>query len=62
MEILFRKTIEQCRQLGAWGPSPRPQPASPPIPGSGSPGGRNSRPAFGNGPRSQFAPGRNFLE
>jgi hypothetical protein len=59
MDILFRKTIEQCRHLGArGGPSLRPQPAPPQTPGPASPGGRNSRPAFANGPPSQFAPGR----
>src|ERR1700674_4922647 len=50
------RTVPPTR--GPWGPSPRPQSAPPPIPSSGSPGGRNSRPAFGNGPPSQFASGR----
>ena len=59
MQILFNKTLEQCRQLGArGGPSPRSQLASPPLPGSASAGDPNSRSAFGNGPPSQFAAGR----
>src|ERR1700686_3486698 len=50
------RTVPPTR--GAWGPSPRPQSAPPPIPSPGSAGDRNARPAFGNGPPSQFAPGR----
>jgi hypothetical protein len=59
MQILFNKTLEQCRQLGArggraYGRNLLP----PPIPGSRTDGGPTSRATLGNRPPGQFAPGR----